>query len=122
MFSREELVDMIKKSPRTKDGYFFFPRFRVLAFTPGKIKDTGYYYDRSIFSDKICFHEEDFRTFLAKRSIKMDFQLERFIDNKLKDALRGLEYLDLKDKVGSKGYTLEELIDTTIYLTKYKYG
>ena len=44
-----------------------------------------------------------------------------YIDLKLKDTLFGLEFLELKDKIAGKDYTLEELIDTTIYLIKYKY-
>lgn len=122
MFAREELVDLIKKSPKTKDGYYFFPRFPNLVLLTGKIKDNGYYYDRSIFKDKVCFHDEDLKSFLAKKSTKMDLVLERFIDNKLQEVLHGLENLNLCCKINSKGTTLEELIDTTIYITKYKYG
>lgn len=122
MFARDELVDLIKKAPKTKDGYYFFPRFKKLVLMPGKIRDSGYYYDRSIFENKICFHEEDLKSFLAKKSTKMDMDLERFIDNKLKDVLEGLDNLNLCCKINSKGTTLEELIDTTIYITKYKYG
>lgn len=122
MFTRDELADLIRKQPKTKDGYYFFPRFRKLVLMPGKIRDVGYYYDRSIFKDKICFHETDIISFLSKKSNKMDIDLERFIDNKLLDVLEGLDNLNLCCKINSKGTTLEELIDTTIYITKYKYG
>lgn len=122
MFSRQELVEMIKKSPQTKDGYFYFPRFPQILFLKGKIKDTGYFYDRSVFSNKICFNEKDIKSFLSKRSTKMDFILEHLIDNKLKEILKGLETLHLNSYIDSKGFTLEELIDTTIYITKYRYG
>lgn len=122
MFSRVELVDMIKKAPQTKDGYYFFPRFKNLLMLPGKIKDNGYFYDRSIFQNKMCFHDEDIKIFLSKRSIKLDFQLIKFIDNKLDELLKGYEYLDINDIISGKNYTLGELIDTTIYITKYKYA
>lgn len=122
MFSRQELVEMIKKSPQTKDGYFYFPRFPQILLLKGKIKDTGYFYDRSVFCDKICFNEKDIKSFLSKKSTKMDFVLERLIDNRLKEILKGLETLHLNSYIDSKGFTLEELIDTTIYITKYRYG
>jgi len=122
LFSRNELVEMIRKAPKTRDGYFFFPRFTNLVLAPGKIKDNGFFYDRSLFKEKMVFHEDDLKLFLSKRSIKMDMQLEHFLDAKLKDALKGLEFLDVNDKICGKDYTLGELIDTTIYITKYKYA
>jgi len=121
LLSRKELVELIKKSPQTKDGYYYFPRFKNLILQQGKEKDTGYFYDRCLFQNKMCFHEEDFKVFLSKRKMKIDFQLEHFIDTKLEEALKGIEFLALDDKLYGKDYTLGELIDTTIYLTKYKY-
>lgn len=121
LFSRKELVELIRKSPKTHDGYFFFPRFKNLVLSQGKIKDTGYFYDRCLFEEKMVFTEEEIRLFLAKRKIKFDTQLMHYIDLKLKDTLFGMEFLELKDKIAGKDYTLEELIDTTIYLIKYKY-
>ena len=120
--SRIELVDLIRKSPKTHDGYYFFPRFPTLLMSKGNIKDNGYHYDRSIFKDKMAFTEEEIRVFLAKRSIKFDFMLMRLVDSKLKEAIKGYEFLCLKDIVLNKEYSLEELIDTTIYLIKYKYS
>ena len=122
LFSRKELVDMIKKSQKTHDGYYYFPRFRNLVLQKGKIKDTGYFYDRSIFEDKMVFTNEELEIFLAKRKKKFDIQLMHFIDTKLKDALFGIEFMGLKDKIIDKDYTLEELIDTSIYIIKYKYN
>lgn len=122
LFSRKELVELIKKSPQTKDGYYFFPRFKNLVMQQGKEKDTGFFYDRCLFKDKMCFHEDDLKVFLSKKKVKYDMQLEHFIDSKLQEALKGIEFLSLKDKLLDKDYTLEELIDTTIYITKYKYA
>ena len=120
--SRKELVEMIKKSPITKDKYYFFPRFRALVLLPGNIKDDGYYYDRSFFKDKMCFDETDLRMFTSRKKATADADLKRFIDNKLKDVLKGIEFLQLKDQVPGTDYTLEELIDNTIYLVKHKYA
>lgn len=122
LLSRQELVDLIHQAPKTHDGYYYFPRFRNLVLAKGDVKDTGYFYDRSIFGNKMCFTDEEIRLFLAKRAIKHDFVLMRLVDNKLLEALNGIEFLLLKDKVYGKDYTLNELIDTTIYLTKYKYS
>lgn len=122
LFSRAELVDMIQKAPKTHDGYYFFPRFLVLVMEPGKIRDSGFFYDRSIFADKMCFNDQDIKIFLAKKKMKIDLELNRFIDIRLKDVLKGIEFLNLKDTIPQQTYSLEELIDTTIYLVKYKYS
>lgn len=122
LLSRKELVDLIRKAPITKDGHYFFPRFKVLVLLEGGIKETGYFYDRSIFRDKICFDEDDIRMFCAKKKVNLDIDLKRIIDNKLNETLKGLEFLHLKDIIPSSSYTLEELIDSTIYLIKYKYA
>lgn len=121
LFSRKELVEMIRNSPKTHDGYFYFPRFRNLVMQQGKTKDNSYFFDRCIFQDKMCFSEDDIRAFLSKRRIKFDIQLSLYIDSKLKEVLNGIEFLALKDNLCGKDYTLEELIDTTLYITKYKY-
>lgn len=120
LLSRKELVDLIKKSPRTKDGYYFFPRFKILMQTEGKIRDSGYYYDRYLFKDKICFDETDIKLFLSKKKIKVDFDLRKLVDDKVNQILEGLEYLELHDKIPGNDYTLEELIDSCIYITYYK--
>jgi hypothetical protein len=121
MFSRKELKDMITKSPQTKDGYFFFPRFRVLIELPGKISDSGYFYDRMLFKDKAVFDEYDLKLFMSKKKMNVDLEFNKLLNDKINDVIDGLEFLDLKDKVPNKDFSLEELIDTSIYITKYKY-
>lgn len=120
LLSRKELVDLIKKSPKTRDGYYFFPRFKILVQTEGKIRDSGYYYDRYFFKDKICFDETDIKLFLSKKKIKVDFELRKLVDDKVNQILEGIEYLELHDKIPGNDYTLEELIDSCIYITYYK--
>ena len=122
LMSRKELINMIKAAPKTKDGHFFFPRFKALVTLPGNIKDNGFYYDRYLFCTKTCFDEFDLKLFTAKKKMNYDIDLKRFIDNKINEAIEGYEYLDLKDIIPGKQYTLEELIDTCIYLIKYKYS
>lgn len=120
--SRKELSDMIRKAPKTKDGFYFFPRFRVLILLEGDIKDTGFFYDRIMFKDKICFDETDLKMLNAKKKPAIDADLRRIIDMKLNEVLKGLEFLHIKDRIPGTDYTLEELIDNTVYLVKYKYS
>ena len=122
LMSRKELKDLIEKSPQTADGHYFFPRFNVLLMAPGKIKDTGFYYDRSLFKDKMCFDDEDIRMLTAKKKMKVDIEKKAYITSKLKEALEGVECLDLKDKLINQDFTLEELIDTCIYINKIKFS
>lgn len=122
LLSRTELKDLILKAPRTNDGYYFFPRFPVLLLADGKIKDGGYYYDRLTFKDKICFDEIDLKMLTARKKVQVDTELRHFVDTKLKEAIDGYTCLDLKDKIVNQEYTLEELIDSCIYLTKIKYA
>ena len=122
LFSRKELIELIKKAPQTHDGYYYFPRFKNLIMQQGKVQDNGYFYDRCLFQRKVCFSEDDIKAFSSRKRMKYDTQLSSFIDSKLEDTLKGIEFLHIKDKLLDKDYTLEELIDTTIYITKYKYA
>lgn len=121
LLSRQELVTLIKKSPKTHDNHYFFPRFKELVLIPGEMRDNDYFYDRSVFCEKICFSESDIKAFLSTKSMKYDIELNRFINNKLTETLKGYENLHVKDKIPNKNYTLGELIDTSIYFIKYKY-
>ena len=58
----------------------------------------------------------------AKKKPVIDIELRRIIDNKITEVIKGLEFLQLKDRIPGTDYTLEELIDNTIYLVKYKYA
>ena len=120
LFTRKEICELIKKSPQTNDGYYFFPRFKIIVMQEGKISDNGYYYDRNYFKNYICFNDEDISFFLAKKKYKKDIELFMTIQNKLNEVIKGFEYLCLKDIIPNEQYTLEELIDTTIYIIKYK--
>lgn len=122
LLSRNELVTLIKKAPKTHDKHYYFPRFIELVMIPGNIRDTDFYYDRSLFTNKICFSESDLRAFLSFKCIKYDVELNRFVDNKLKEVLKDYLTLDINTTIPNKAYSLNELIDTTIYYIKYKYS
>lgn len=121
LLNRQELIDMIYKAPKTQDGIYYFPRFKILSNLQGKYNDSEYFYSRDIFKKKMCFSATDIKLFLSKKEEICDINLISFIDNKLEDTLKGIEFLDLKDKIPNNDFTLEELIDTCIYLTKEKY-
>jgi hypothetical protein len=122
LLSRQELANLIKSSPRTHDKYYFFPRFRDLLLLQGPLKDIDFIYDRKIFENKICFSDYDIRAFLSTKDTKYDIDLSRFIDTKIQETLKDFLKLNLDDIIPGKTYTLNELIDTTIYFIKYKYS
>ena len=121
LLSRDEIVDLALKAPRTRDGLIFFPRFKELVKAEGKIRDIGYAFDRSMFAEKMVLDNQDIGLFTTKRRVKFDDMFKRLLDGKMNDALNGLELMPLNAKVPGKDYTLEELIDTTYYMTKIKY-
>lgn len=122
LLSRNELKEMILKAPQTKDGYYFFPRFRSLVLAPGTIRDDGYFYDRGLFRNKVCFSITDVKMFITKKEMDVDGDLIDFVDKRLINVLDGLETLNLKDKIPNRAYTLEELIDTCAFFVRYKYA
>lgn len=122
LLSRKELTDLILNSPQTTDGIYFCPRFRVLVLMNGPIADKDYFYDRYLFKDKICFSSEDIKTFLSTTDLGIDTDLIKIMDDKIGTALNGLESIHLKDRVPKTTYTLEELIDTCVFLVKEKYA
>ena len=121
-YSRKELSDLILKSPQTEDGHYFCPRFKALVLAPGEIKDSDFYYDRDIFKRKMVFSISDVKLFLSPIEMDFDLNLMSITDTKMEDVLKGIEFLDIKDTVPNTTYTLEELIDTCVFLMKEKYA
>lgn len=122
MLSRKELIDLVLKSPQTEDGIYFCPRFRSLVLMDGPIGDGDYYYDRFIFKDKICFTDDDIKVFLAHQDMNIDIDFIKIVDDKMLNALNGIDTLYLDDKVPNTDYTLSELIDTCMFICEEKYA
>ena len=122
MLTRKELTDLVLKSPQTEDGIYFCPRIRDLILQDGPNNDGEYYYDRYLFKGKICWSITDIKIFLAKQEMEVDTDLITIMDQKMEDALEGLEMLHLRDKVPQTDYTLEELIDTCVFIVREKYA
>ena len=122
LMTRKELVELIKKSPQTTDGYYFCPRFKALVMLEGPNQDGQYQYDRYLFRRKMCFTNDDIKVFLSERELPIDEDLITITDAKMEDALNGLEMLKLSDKVPNGDYNLDELIDTAMFIIREKYG
>lgn len=122
LLKRKELVDMILKAPKTPDGFYFFPRFKILVLLPGPYGDNEFFYSREIFKKKMCFSITDIKLFLARKEMATDLNLLNFIDQKIEDTLKGYEFLSINDKIPKTEFTLGELIDTCIYFVKEKYS
>lgn len=123
-YTRNQIVNIIKKSPKTKDGYYYVYKFPVLNSMRGKIdgeRDTKYYYTREYFKNKICFNEDDINCYLTISKMDYDINKMKTIDDKLKDIIGELNGMKLDNKIEDKDYTLDELIDTSIYLLNNKY-
>ena len=71
LLTRQEILEMANRQPRTKDGYIYFPRFGSLVKAEGKIRDQGFYYDRSYFQNKIVLDSTDILLWMSKRKMKI---------------------------------------------------
>lgn len=123
-YSRNEIVELIKKSPKTCDGYYFFPNFFYYNFKQGNINnenDSKYYYKRDKFKDKICFNVYDINCYLSTSKINYDIIKMQFVDNQIKNIIKDFENLGLKDKIPNEDYTLNDLIDTSIFFYNKKF-
>ena len=122
-YSREKIAEIIKKSPKTKDGFYFVKKFPELNNKPSQLdgeKDTDYYYKRSYFENKYVFDNFELECYLSKE--KKNLYVDRMIncDNQLADII--FDFLDYKlnQKIDGFTYNLNELIDTTIYFFNIK--
>ena len=122
-YPRNKIAEKIRKSQRTSDGFYFFPRFDILNNQTGQIdgeNDKIYYFPREYFNNKICFSEEDIGAYLAKKKVDFDIEKMNKLDNAVYEVLKDVRYLELNDKIENTEFNLEELIDTTIYIYKIK--
>lgn len=123
-YPRMHIVDAIKKSEQTSDGYYIMKNFPAMNNKTGTINDVNdsmYYYKRQYFKDKICFSNDDIKCYLAKKEMDYDIDKMVLLDKKIEDVTSGLLDFNLNDKIEGKDFTLDELIDTTIYIFNIKY-
>lgn len=122
-YSREKIAEIIKKSPKTKDGFYFVKKFPELNNKPSQLdgkKDTEYYYKRSYFENKYVFDSFELECYLSKEKKNLDVDRMINCDNQLADII--FDFLDYKlnQKIDGFAYNLNELIDTTIYFYNIK--
>lgn len=119
--SREYIADIIKKSPKTKDGYYICKKFIDLNKTIGEHKDSGYIYDRQNYSNKVCFTEEDINSYLEKEKKGYDIDKMKTKDDFIYEIIAKDLDLDINDKIPNEDFTLGELIDCSMFYFFRKY-
>lgn len=120
--SREEIINIIKKSPITDDGYYFCKDFKDINEKIGEKLDRGYTFSRDQFRNKLCFTLDDINAYLEKKQSKFDINEMQNLDEFLYELLReDIEKYKINDYVEDKSFTLMELIDTSIYMYYNKY-
>lgn len=112
---REDIVKIIKKSPKTEDGYYICKNFINLNKALGENKDEGYIYNRSYYENKICFDEEDIKSYLEKKSNKFDADKMKERDNFIYEIIVEDLDLNINDIIPNNKFTLGELIDCSIF-------
>lgn len=121
--SREEIIDIIKKSPITDDGYYFCKEFKDINEKIGEKLDRGYTFTRDQFKNKICFTLDDIGAYLEKKTSKFDIEEMKKLDDYIYRLLReDIEKYKINDYIENNSFTLMELIDTSIFMYYNKYN
>lgn len=120
-YSREELLNKILKSPVTTDGYYLCKNFRRWNNAHGNQTDKGYTFNRRYFCDKICFSPIELEVFMDKTPSNYDIQKMRQRDLYLKKIVKDDIKKKLYEKINGYNYTLNDLIDNTLYYFNYKF-
>ena len=123
-FKREDIVNKIKKSPKTQDGYYFYKKFPEQNNKEGKIdgfNDKKYCYPRELFKNKMCFNDKELEIYLTDVNDK-NFDIEKMIkrDQHLFETISDFLEYNLFDKIQNYDFNLCELIDTCIYMFNLK--
>lgn len=120
--TREWIVEKIKRSQMTKDGYFFCPDFIKWNGAIGNKLETGYTYSRDCFDRKICFNQADIENYLERNRSYYNIDESIKKDVYLYGILSELGNLSLYDQIDDYGNTLEDLIDTSIFIYNSKHS
>ena len=122
-YARDEIAEIIRKSPKTKDGFYYvknFPQLNNERYRLDGENDNKYYYKRPCFGNKYVFDDFELECYLA--DTKKNLEVERMIkcDNQIADIIFDFLDYNLNDKIDGFSYNLNELIDTTIYFFNIK--
>ena len=112
-YDREDIVKKIFKIKPTKDSNFLLPvsLAREIQMRGGETIDDKYYYPRKMFENNLYFSLEDITLFLAQKS--HNIREEAYYTEQSRFALLNQEIVGrpIKQRVGGKLFTVEELID-----------
>lgn len=111
LLSRTEITSIIKGCPKTKNGFYWCPRFLELVFLNGPVIEDDYFYDRELFINKLYFSNEDLKAFNSKKGLNFDIQFMKLKSNRFYEINGNLRTLQIKDKIYKELYTLEDVID-----------
>lgn len=121
--TREEIINIVKKSQMTNDGYYVCKSFRKINKALGDNTDKKYKYSRDYFENKICFNQSDIELYLETDTKSNDIdrmkQRDDYIYNIIKEEIE--LYDNINEKLWGCQFTLNELIDTSIYFFNCKY-
>ena len=123
-FKRESIVNNIKKSPKTQDGYYFYKKFPEQNSKPGKLdgfNDKKYCYPRTLFKNKMCFDDKEIEMYLTEINNE-DFDVDKMLkrDEQILETITDFLDYNLFDKIPNYDFNLCELIDTCIYIFNIK--
>ena len=119
--TREDIVSIIKKSPKTKHGYYICKKFIDLNKKIGEHKDAGYIYNREKYANKICFNETEIESYLEKKKTDFDIDWMKERDDFIHRVIFKDLDLDINEKMPNEEFTLGELIDCTIFFFNSKH-
>ena len=121
-FTREEIVNKIRRCPKTKDGYYVCKKFIYWNMSNGEKLEKDYLSPRDYFRIKICFDELDIKRYTTKSNFDGNVNLMIRRDEFLHDVIiKDLKY-PLRKKFPGKKFSLSDLIDSTIFYFNYKYA
>ena len=122
-YPRKYIVDIIKSSPKTYDGFYYVKDFPLINEKRSKLdgeRDTKYFYSREYFKDKLCFDDNEIELYVTTTKKEYDMDKMRRRDEKIKSVVNDLLDNELYEKIVNQDYNLAELIDTTIYIFNIK--
>lgn len=120
--TRESIAKIIRRSPSTPDGYHVCKNFREMNKAIGENLEKRYMYTRDYFENKICFNQADIEAYLEDKYNYYDIDKMKRRDDFLYDIIKDeVEFYDLKDKIEDNDFTLEELIDCSLFVFNNKY-
>lgn len=121
-YTREEIINKIKRSPKTKDGYYVCRKFKEWNKMLGEKLEKGKLYSRECFQNKICFNNLDLKRYYAEGTFDENIAQMVRRDEFIYDIIHKDLKLPLNKKLPGKKFTLSELIDATIFYFDCKFA